>query len=135
MRLKSVSQFTIRLGRPVKKWDSKLFSATGDVVAGTISLANWEPIYLNLIRQPVNVLSSASISTTLDATTPTLLLYLMADGDAGATGVQVRCTIYVLPPFVWTLLAGKPSPVESWQRIREALVADNLEAHCMSVLE
>ena len=79
--------------------------------------------------------SSSIIDTALDATTPPLLLDPMADSNAGTTAVQVRRTIYVPPPFNQILLSGKLSPVEDWQRLWGALVAQNLEADCWAVVD
>ena len=120
--LHSVSQFVNRRGRPATKWDSKAFASTGDVIAGTVPLANWEPTYLNLLRKPVNVLSSASIDTPLAAMPyPLLLAPLLldpvADSDTGSTAVQVGHTVYVLPLFVTILLAGELRTVKSWWRL------------------
>ena len=98
------------------------------MVTGTISLENWEPRYLNLVRHLVNVPSPAIIDTTLAATPPTILLYPVAYGNAGATAVQVRCTVYMPPPFIAIFLVGQLRPVKDWQRLRGALVMANLEA-------
>ena len=38
--LHSIYQFVSHLGGPATKWDSKVFSATVDVVAGTVALSN-----------------------------------------------------------------------------------------------
>ena len=85
----------------------------GDVVVGTVSLANWEPRYLNLLRKPVNATSFASIDTSLDSTTQPLLLDPVADDDSGANAIWIRCTVYVPPLFVPILLSGKLRPVKA----------------------
>ena len=128
--LHSVSQFGSRLGRPATKWDSEAFSATGEVVSGTLSQANWGPIYINILRHPVNVTSSASIDTTLAATTPTLLMDPVEDSDVGSTPICVRRTVHVLPLLVLILLVNEISPVKAWLRLRGEIITDNLEADC-----
>ena len=75
------------MGRPDTKLVSKTFTATGDVVAGSVALANWEPRYLNLLRQPVNVPSPVAIDTALDVTPAPLLLDPMSDDDAISTAI------------------------------------------------
>ena len=55
-----------------------------------------------------------------------ILLYHMAYFDSGTTNVRVRPTAYVLPPIVPILLASKFSPAETYQRIRDALVTENI---------
>ena len=92
------------------------------MVAGSVALANWYPRYLNILRKPVNVLSSASIDTPLAAMPyPLLLAPLLldpvADSDTGSTAVQVGHTVYVLPLFVTILLAGELRTVKSWWRL------------------
>ena len=116
----SVYQFAIQLGQPATKWDLKVFASTGDVVADTVALANWDPRYLNLLRKSVNVPSPADINTALAATPPPILLDTMVDSDAAAT-------VYVLPPFVPIQLAGKLSPFKYWHRLHCALVTANLK--------
>ena len=66
--MQSVSQFTIRLGLPATKWYSKAFASMGNVVSSTITLANWDPRYMNLLWNSVNVSSLVKIDTTLAAT-------------------------------------------------------------------
>ena len=85
--LHSIYKSASRLGRPVTKRDTKAFAAMGDVVAGLVALANLEPRYLNLLRQPVNVPSPVAIDTALDITPAPLLLDPMADDDAISTAI------------------------------------------------
>ena len=85
--LHSISQLSIRMGRPAKKWDSKEFPPTGDVVADTVSLANWDPRYINLLQNPVNVPIYDSINTSLAATPATLLLDPVADVNTRSTSI------------------------------------------------
>ena len=68
-------------------------------------------------------------------TSPPILLEPMLDGDTGATTVPIRCTVYMTQPFVPILLAVKLSPVETWQRLRVALVTANFEADCRAVID
>ena len=107
MLLHSIYQLTSRMGRPNTKWYSKAFTDTGDVVAVTVELEKWEPRYLNLLWQPVNVPSLVNIDTVLAATPTTLLLGPMEDSDDGSTGIRVCRTVYMPPPFVPILLDGK----------------------------
>ena len=79
--LHSVYQLASHMGRPATKWESKAFAATGDVVAGTVALANLEPRYLNLLRHLVNVPSSTMIFTVLVVTPPPILLDTVIYGD------------------------------------------------------
>ena len=109
-----ISQFTSRLGRPITQWDSKAFAATGDVVTSTVALAHLEQSYLKLLHHLVNVSRTYIINTALAAMHPTTLLDTVADGESGATAVQVRHTVYVPPLFVPILLAGELSLVEAW---------------------
>ena len=62
------SHFGSSLGRLAKKWDLKVFAYIGKVVAGSAALENWEPKYLNLIRNLVNVSSTTMIYTALAMT-------------------------------------------------------------------
>ena len=118
------------MGRPATKLVSKTFTATGDVVAGTVSLASWKTIYLNILWQPVNVLISIRIDTTLAATTPPLLMDPVEDSDVGSTPICVRRTVHVLPLLVLILLVNEISPVKAWLRLRGEIITDNLEADC-----
>ena len=70
----SVSQFLIRMGTPVTKWDSEVFSSTGYMVAVYVALANWDSRYLNLLQNSVNIPSSADIYTALAAMPPPIIL-------------------------------------------------------------
>ena len=83
---------------------------------------------MNLLWNLVNLSSLVKIDTTLAAMPPPILLDPIADGDDGATTVCVRCTVYVPPPFVPILVAGKLSLVKFWHRLWGALVTSNLEA-------
>ena len=111
--LYSLSQFTFQFERPTTKWDSKSFSATGDMVAGTFTLVNWEPRYLNLLRHLENVPIPAIINTDLETTPPPTLLDSVADRGGGTTAVRVYFTVYLPPLFVLILLAGKLIPVKA----------------------
>ena len=111
--LHSISDFARRTGLPATEWDSKAFTAKGDVVVGTVALENWEPSYMNLLSHLVNVPSPAIIDTALAATSHPILLDLVADVDARATEIQDLRTIYMTPLFVPILLARKLSPVEA----------------------
>ena len=53
------------MGRPATKWDPKVFASIGDIVASSVALENWDPKYLNLLRNSVNVSIPAVIDTTL----------------------------------------------------------------------
>ena len=59
------------------------------MVDGTVTLSKWEPSYLNLLRNSLNIPSPADIDTTLVAIPTPILLYTMADGDVGATTAHV----------------------------------------------
>ena len=75
------------------------------------------------------------MDTTLAATTVTLLLDPVADGNAGSTALQVSHTVYVPPPFVLILLPGGLSPSKAWRRLRGALFASNLENDFFTVVD
>ena len=77
--LHSISQLSIRLGFPITKWYTKAFSATGGVVTGSVSLAKWEPRYINLLQQPVKSPKRSAIDTALDTTPAPLLLDPVTD--------------------------------------------------------
>ena len=103
------------------------------MVASTVTLSNWEPSYLNLLCNSVNIPSPAKIHTALVVMPTSILLYPMADGDAGATTVRVHRTVYVPPPFVPILLVDELSPVKAWHRLQGTLATANLEVDCWAV--
>ena len=84
-----VSQFSIWMGRHATKWHSKAFAFTGDVVASSIALANFDPRCLDLLWNSVNVPSTYDIDTTLETTPTPILLDPMVYGDAGDTSIRV----------------------------------------------
>ena len=81
----------------------------------------------------MNIPSPAKIHTALVVMPTTILLYPMADGDAGATTVRVHRTVYVPPPFVPILLVDELSPVKAWHRLQGTLATANLEVDCWAV--
>ena len=112
-----------------------MFASMEYVVAGTIALDNWEPRYLNLLWNWVNIRSPANINTALAATPPPILLDTINDCDTGATSVRMRCTVYVPPPSVLILLADELIPVEAWHMIWGSLVTENLNTYYRAVID
>ena len=102
--LHSIPEFVSQIGRPAKKWDSKAFAAMGDVVASTVPLANWEPRYMKLLLQLLNIPSQAMIDTAQESTPLPILLDPVVYSNAGATAMQVHRTSYVLLLLVLILL-------------------------------
>ena len=82
-----IPKFSSRLERPATKWDSKASTATGDVVDKKVTLAIWEPRYLNLLKNFVNVPNLSMIHTNLAAMPPPILLDPMSDSATGATSI------------------------------------------------
>ena len=105
------------------------------MVASTVTLSNWEPSYLNLLCNSVNIPSPVEIDTALVEMATPILLDLMVENYAGATTARVRRTVYVPPPFVPILLVGELSLVKAWHSLRGMLVTANLEADFWVVVD
>ena len=111
--LHSMSHFASRMWFPTTKRYFNSFASTGYMVVGSVALANWDPKYPNLLRNSLNVPSTANIYTALALTPPHILTDSMSESDYGATALRVHPTVYVPTSFVPKLLSGKLRPVEA----------------------
>ena len=119
--LHSVSYYTSRMGRPPCRWDDETFANCGDVAYGTAPLAQWDPAYLHL-APAVLVPSAAAIDTSIASEPDLKLLGPYRAGDAGVESICCRKTVYVPAPYVGLLLGADLTPIESWHRVRGAIV-------------
>ena len=96
---------------------------------GTALLAQWDPAYLHL-ASAVHVPSAAMIDAAIAGDTNLKMLGPYAAGDVGVESIHCCKTVYVPAPYVGLLLSSNLTPVESWQRLRGAIVDAASEDAC-----
>ena len=109
----------------------------GDVVAGFVILANWDPRYLNLLQNSVNLPSPTEFETALAEMPPSILLDPISDCDVEVTAILIRHNIYVPQPqpFVPILLARELIPSKTWERLQGAIITEKLDSDCRAVID
>ena len=83
--------------------------------------AVWYSTYLHL-SPSVYIPSAATIDTSLAGDPNVTLLGPYSAGDVGSEIMRCRMTVYVPAPYVGLLLIENLTPIEAWNRLREATV-------------
>ena len=119
-----------KIGHLPMQWDNCAFASKGDVVAVTITVADWDESYNHKIRLSQYVPTAAEIYATLSTNLDTLILVSFNADDANFTTLWVCFTIHMPLPFVPIMFVGDLTPVQACNSLRAAIISTGQEIEC-----
>ena len=124
-----------KIGHLPMQWDNCAFASKGDVVAVTITVADWDESYNHKIRLSQYVPTAAEIYATLSTNLDTLTLVSFNTGNANVTTVWICFTIYMPLPLVTIIFVGDLTPVQACTSLRSAIISTGQEVECRAPID